>query len=325
MMATVLLGGKHIDMGGKAGKTIGMNPVRTMLLADDDMKLRQWVEVLIGAGGNTVSSNEGQVIYTAIQGLRRSPPTTWRLSALYALISGADQDLAAKLAPYVDRTDDDDSGSGPYAAYFDNDEDHFQLTQIVGMEVEGILKTPQLASPFMDYAFYNIERRLDGTTPTLIYIEEAWYMLANEAFVEKFEAWLRTFRSKRAFIVFATQSLGEIARLKNLEGIVTNIPTQILLPAVKNSVHQQADLYRDVFGINDNQLDLLARAIPKRDYLIVKPSVTRLVSTQMPPLLIAINEATTQPSMRAAVTAAAAKGGPDWELNFVREVLHVQV
>jgi len=324
MMATILLGGKHIDMGGK-GRNIGMNPVRTMLQADDDMKLRQWVEVLIGAGGNTVSSVEGQVIYTAIQGLRRSPPATWRLSALYALIAGADQDLAAKLAPYVDRTDDDDSGVGPYASYFDNDEDHFQLTRIVGMEVEGILKTPQLASPFMDYAFYNIERRLDGATPTLIYIEEAWYMLANKSFVEKFEAWLRTFRSKRAFIVFATQSLGEIARLENLEGIVTNIPTQILLPAVKDSVHQQAALYREVFGINDQQLELLQQAIPKRDYLIVKPSVTRLVSTQMPPLLIAINEATTQPAKRSAVLAAAAAGGPDWEMRFAREVLHVQV
>lgn len=325
MLATVLLGGKHIDMGAKGGKTIGMNPVKNMLRANDDMQLRQWVEVLIGAGGNSVSSNESQAIFTAIQGLRRSPERTWRLSALYALIAGADQDLAAKLAPYVDRTDDDEAGSGPYSAYFDNDDDNFELTRIVGMEVEGILKTPQLASPFMDYAFYNIERRLDGSTPTMIYIEEAWYMLANKAFVSKFETWLRTFRSKRAFIVFATQSLGEIARLENLEGIVANIPTQILLPSIRNSVHQQADLYRDVFGINDSQLGLLAQAIPKRDYLLVKPSVTRLVNTQMPPLLIAINEATNQPAVRAAALAAAARGGSDWEIIFVRDVLHVAI
>jgi type IV secretion/conjugal transfer VirB4 family ATPase len=325
MIATVLLGGKHIDMGGKGGKTIGMNPVKTMLLKNHDMELRRWVEVLIGAGGNTVTTNEGQVIFTAIQGLRKSPPSTWRLSALYALIAGADQDLAAKLAPYVDRTDDDEGVAGPYAAYFDNDEDHFQLTQIVGIEVEGILKSPQLASPFMDYAFYTIDSRLDGSTPTMIYIEEAWYMLANKTFVAKFEEWLRVLRSKRAFIIFATQSLGEIARLENLEGIVTNIPTQILLPAVKSSVHQQADLYSDVFGINDKQLDLLAKAIPKLEYLMVKPSITRLVTAKMPPLLIAINEATGQHAKRTAVLAAAEKGGVDWELNFVREVLNVQV
>lgn len=325
MVATVMLGGKHIDLGGRSGKGIGMNPVRIMLQNDDDLRLCQWIEVLIGAGGNNVTSNERQAIFTAIQGLRRSPKATWRLSALYALIAGADHDLAAKLAPYVDRTDDDDTGAGPYAQYFDNEVDNFELTQMVGMECGGILESPQLASPFMDYAFYQIERRLDGSTPTFIYVEEAWYMLANQNFANKMEDWLRTFRKKRAFVVFATQSLDEIARLPNIGSFVTNIPTQILLPAVKSSVHQQADLYRDVFGINDNQLDLLARAIPKRDYLLVKPSVTRLVSTQMPPLLIAINEATTQPALRKAVIEAAAAGGPDWEVKFAKEVLHVDV
>lgn len=325
MMATVLLGGKHIDLGGKAGKSVGMNPVRTMLLNDDDMRLRQWVEVLIGAGGNAVTTIEGQTIFTAIQSLKRSPPATWRLSALYAVIVGADRDLAAKLAPYVDRTDDDELGAGPYAAYFDNDDDNFELTHMVGMECGGILETPQLASPFMDYAFYNIERRLDGTTPTMIYVEEAWYMLANPSFASKMEDWLRTFRKKRAFLMFATQALDEIARLPNIGSFVTNIPTQILLPAVKNSVQQQAELYNHVFGINEQQLSLLSRAIPKRDYLLVKPSVTRLVSTRMPPLLIAINEATTQPALRKAAIDAAERGGPDWEINFVKEVLHVEV
>lgn len=327
MMATVLLGGRHVDLGGREGKVIGMNPVKVMLLADDDMKLRQWVEVLITAGGSEISSTESQTIFTAIQGLRRSPSSAWRLSGLHALIAGADQDLAAKLAPYIDRTEDDDElgGAGAYASYFDNDEDNFQMSNMVGMECGGILETPQLASPFMDYAFYCIERSLDGTTPTLIYIEEAWYMLANQKFANKMEDWLRTFRKKRAFVMFVTQSLDEIARLPNIGSFVTNIPTQIFLPAVKKSVQQQAALYSAVFGTNESQLDLLSRAIPKRDYLIIKPSVTRLVNTQMPPLLIAINEATTQPALRQAVLEASERGGLDWELKFAREVLHVDV
>ena len=325
MLATMLLGGKHIDLGGRGGVSVGMNPVRVMMQNGDDMRLRQWIEVLIGAGGNTVTSTEGQSIFTAIQSLRRSPPPSWRLSALYALISGTDRDLAAKLTPYVDRAEEDEYGAGPYASYFDNSEDNFELTQMVGMECGGILETPQLASPFMDYAFYNIERRLDGTTPTMIYVEEAWYMLANPNFAGKMEDWLRTFRKKRAFVMFATQALDEIARLPNIGSFVTNIPTQILLPAVKSSVQQQAALYNAVFGINDNQLALLSRAIPKRDYLLVKPSVTRLVNTRMPQLLIAINEATTQPYMRKAAIDAAAQGGPDWQMKYVKEVLNVDI
>ena len=116
-----------------------------------------------------------------------------------------------------------------------------------------------VASPFMDYAFYRIERSLDGSTPTLIYVEEAWYMLSNPAFASRMEDWLRTFRKKRAFVVFATQALDEIARLTNVGAIVSNIATQIFLPSMKASVHAQAQLYRDLFGTTDAQLALLAR------------------------------------------------------------------
>lgn len=150
-------------------------------------------------------------------------------------------------------------------------------------------------------------------------------MLANPTFVSQMENWLRTFRKKKAFIMFATQALDELARLPTIGSFVTNIPTQIFLPAVKSSVQQQSALFKAVFDSNDQQLELLARAIPKRDYLLVKPSVTRLVTTQMPPLVIAINEATTQASMRQALLEAQDVGGPDWEMNFVREVLRVAI
>jgi type IV secretion system protein TrbE len=176
----------------------------------------------------------------------------------------------------------------------------------------------------MDYAFYCIERSLDGNTPTMIYVEEAWYMLSNPAFASKMEDWLRTFRKKRAFVVFATQALDEIARLPNIGSFVTNIPTQIFLPSVKSSVHGQAELYRQVFGTTDAQMALLAQAIPKRDYLLVRPTVTRLISTKMPPALLAINEGTIQEGKRAQLHEYAAAGGADWEMRFVREVLNVK-
>ncbi len=150
-------------------------------------------------------------------------------------------------------------------------------------------------------------------------------MLANPRFAAKMEDWLRTFRKKRAFVMFATQALDEIARLPNIGSFVTNIPCQIFLPAVKSSVQQQAALYKAVFDTNDAQLALLSRAIPRRDYLLVKPTVTRMVSTQMPPLLLAINEATTQPRLREAVIEAAKRGGHNWELEFAKEVLNVDI
>jgi len=177
----------------------------------------------------------------------------------------------------------------------------------------------------MDYAFYCIERSLDGMTPTMIYVEEAWYMLSNPAFAQKMEDWLRTFRKKRAFVIFATQALDEIARLPNVGSFVTNIPCQIFLPSVKSSVREQAALFRSVFGTTDAQIELLAHAIPKRDYLLVKPSVTRLVTTQMPPAILAINDATSNELRRSELAELAVSGKPGWEINYLKDTLHVQV
>ncbi len=326
MMATVLHGGKHIDMSRNSGARPMLNPVRVMLKNGDDARLRQWIEVLIGADGHGVPGPESTTINTAIQQLRRTHEANWKLSAVFALIAGQDMNLANKIAPYVDQSEGEGGYGtvGSHASFFDNYDDHFDLTSLVGMECGGVLDDKKVASPFMDYAFYAIERSLDGNTPTMIYVEEAWYMLSNPAFASKMEDWLRTFRKKRAFVVFATQALDEIARLPNIGSFVTNIPTQIFLPSVKSSVHGQAELFRQVFGTTDAQIALLAQAIPKRDYLLVRPTVTRLINTKMPPALIAINEATTQEPKRAQLIEYAAAGGPDWETRFVREVLNVR-
>jgi type IV secretion/conjugal transfer VirB4 family ATPase len=325
MMATVLLGGKHIDMG-RGQQVRAMNPVRTMLRNGDDEELRQWIEVLISADGHEVTGTEATSINAAIQYLRQQHEDHWRLRGLYALIAGQNAELAAKFSAYVDRSGDEDFGqSGSHAAYFDNDEDSLTLSSIVGLECGGLLDDKKVATPFMQYAFYCINKTLDGKTPTFIFAEEAWYLLSNPVFAAKMEDWLRTFRKKRAFLMFATQGLDELARLPNLGSFITNIPTQILLPSMKSSVREQSDLYRDVFGINEAQMQLLAQAIPKRDYLLVRPNTTRLVNTQMPSTLIAINEATTQEAKRELVLQYAAHGGPGWEVRFLREVLGLKV
>lgn len=326
MLATVLHGGRHIDMGGHGKTRPRMNPVAKMMRNADDGQLRQWIEVLVAADGHSVISSESTTIHAAIQDLRQAGEQSWTLRGLYAAVRGADGALASKFAAYVDLSDDLGRGvAGSHAAYFDNDEDDFTLASLVGMECGGLLDDPKVATPFMQYAFYCIDKTLDGKTPTLIYLEEAWYLFANPVFATMVENWLRTFRKKRAFVMFATQSLEEIARLPNLASFVSNIPTQILLPSITSSVMAQAELYREVFGINEQQLHLLSQAIPKRNYLLVKPTTTRFVTTQMPPTLVAINEATTLSSKREAARQYADAGGADWQDRFLREVLKLPV
>ncbi len=58
--------------------------------------------------------------------------------------------------------------------------------------------------------FHRIEGRLDGR-PTLLIIDEGWLVLDDPAFAQQLREWLKTLRKKNASVVFATQSLSDIA------------------------------------------------------------------------------------------------------------------
>ena len=328
MVLTLLLGGRHIDMQVKEGKRVGMNPVKRMLENDDVLVLRSWLAVLICAGDKTakISGTDNEDLFKSIKEVQLLGPSFWRLGQIYANVKGRNPDLALRLSPYIDRSEDeqDETRKGPFATFFDNEEDSFSLGSFVGMETGKLLMTPEVASPFMDYAFYCIEQKLDGNTPTFIYVEEAWYMLENPAFAEKMDDWLRTLRKKKAFLVFATQALDEIKKLKSLGAFIANVPTRIFLPSLNNSVAANADMYRSIFDLNDAQLEILSSALPKRDYLIVKGTETRLVEADVPDIILKINDATARTHYREVASAMAAKNEIGWQQTYLREVINVQ-
>ncbi|WP_291518847.1 type IV secretion system protein VirB4 [Acidovorax sp.] len=328
-LLTVLLGGRHIDMQTKIGGRVGMNPIRRFFANGDILVARHWVEVLICAGDRTegLNPNDNQDLYSSLEEVYQLGADFWRLGQVYAVIKGRNPGLANRLAPYVDRSDhvEDRTRKGPFSDFFDNEDDSFELASIVGMETGKLLMTPEVASPFMDYAFYCIEQRLDGNTPTLIYVEEAWYMLSNPIFAAKMDDWLRTFRKKKAFLVFATQALDEIKQMKSLGAFISNVPTRIFLPSMNNSVFANADMYREIFSLNDAQLGLLAEALPKRDYLIVKGNETRLVEGDMPAIILKINDATARRHLREKAFEMARENELGWQAKYLREVLHVEI
>lgn len=326
-LLSVLLGGTHVDLGDPKHGGIKINPVSRMLRDGDVLSLSKWVAVLLTAQGESLSSEDMEKVSNAIQKVAALSEMQWRLGTLYNMLKGADRDLARKLAAYVDRSEDTDGsyGKGLYSDYFDNDDDSFTLGSLVCMETGKLLQTEAISAPFMDYAFYCIEKSLDGITPTLIYVEEAWYMLANEKFEEKINDWLRTFRKKKAFVIFATQSPFELQRLKAWAAFISNVPTFIFLRSIKDSVEQTAPIYKSLFSMNDAQLRLLSGAVPKRDYLLIKPGLTRLVTATMPKVLIAINEATSREGMVERAKDYAKVHGEGWEFSFLSEVLNVEI
>jgi hypothetical protein len=114
------------------------------------------------------------------------------------------------------------------------------------------------------YLFHRIEDRLDGS-PTLIIVDEGWLALDDEGFAGQLREWLKTLRKKNASVIFATQSLSDIDGSAIAPAIIESCQTRLLLPNERAIEPQITAIYRR-FGLNDRQIEIIARAMPKRDY-----------------------------------------------------------
>src|SRR3546814_5997573 len=73
------------------------------------------------------------------------------------------------------------------------------------------------------------EERFTGR-PTLLILDEAWVFLDHPQFAARIREWLKVLRKKNVSVVFATQSLADIADSTIAPAIIESCPQRILLP-----------------------------------------------------------------------------------------------
>src|SRR3546814_10349446 len=76
--------------------------------------------------------------------------------------------------------------------------------------MEELMQEAGAVLPVLTYLFHRLEERFDGR-PTLLVLDEAWLFLDNPMFAGRIRDWLKTLRKKNVAVVFATQSLADIA------------------------------------------------------------------------------------------------------------------
>lgn len=267
---TYMHGGRHLWMGREK---VTINPFASVESESDKQWLSNWVEGLIEARSYQIKAEDAKSIWQAIEQVFHSSNTHRRLSTLEVMLP---KHLANELQMWV--------GTGQKSSFFDHDEDAFTLSSFTTMEMGGMFDDPIAARAFLDYAFHKIQKRLDGR-PTLIYIEEAWFMLEDEKFAHKVNDWLRTLAKKNAMLLMTTQSLEEIARSHAFIAMVDNIPNRIFLS--NPNARASEELYCKRFGLNSVQLERIRTATPKREYYISTPKMSRMVDAQFPPEILA--------------------------------------
>jgi type IV secretion system protein VirB4 len=192
-------------------------------------------------------------VWTALTSLASAPCEERTLTGLSVLLQSIV--LKRALQPYC--------LGGQYDRLLDADCERLGSSSIQVFETDGLIGTA-IAPAVLSYLFHRVENRLDGR-PTLLIIDEGWLALDDADFAGKLREWLKTLRKKNTSVVFATQSLADIDGSAIAPAIIESCPTRILLPNDRAIEPQIMAIYRR-FGLNDRQIEILARAIPKRDY-----------------------------------------------------------
>lgn len=309
-IATCLMGGDHIDVTQSG---ISWNPLS--LLGDTAALewLAGWIEGLICHRGYQYTADDVKDVWRALQGIASQPPAHWTLGHLHAVLS---PHLRNEMAVWV--------GNGALAHYFDNANDTFALTDFCCIEMGEILGRQHVARAFVDYAFFRIYQSLRdssrGVIPTLVYVEECWFMLEHPWFEQKIRDWTKTFAKLVAQLVLATQSLEDIATSNVFASLRDNIQTRIYLPNLNAASPQLAPLYRDQFGLHADQIAMIAQGRPKRDYFIQQPGLFRKAELPLDPVTLAVVRSDTL--AQQSFDRHQKSGRPDWQRDYMMEMIN---
>lgn len=303
---TLAAEGHHYEIGAEEDNAaLSFCPLAELDTDSDRAWATGWIEALIALQGVGVTPAMRNAIAHQI-GLMAL--TTSR--SLSDFVSGVQMlDVKEALAAYT--------LDGPMGRLLDAEADSLRLGTFQTFEIEELMSLGERnLVPVLLYLFRRIEKRLTGA-PSLIILDEAWLMLGHGVFREKIREWLKTLRKANCAVVLATQSISDAERSGIIDVLKESCPTKICLP---NSAAQEpgtCEFYRRL-GFNKRQLELIASAIPKRDYYVSSPAGRRMFDMALGPLTIAFAGASSRQHLNR-IKALRAEYGRSWPAKWLAE------
>lgn len=206
---------------------------------------------------------------------------------------------------------------GPFGRLLDGAENQLALGDVQCFETEALLHEAGVVAPVLTYLFHRLEERFDGR-PTLLILDEAWVYLDNPLFAARIREWLKVLRKKNVAVVFATQSLADIAGSTIAPAIIESCPQRIFLPNDR-AIEPQSRAGYDRFGLNDRQSELIARATPKRHYYLQSRRGNRLFELALRPIAQALCGASSPADQQRIDRVLAAHGTEGFAQAFLAE------
>ncbi|MBK5957005.1 conjugal transfer protein TrbE [Rhodoplanes serenus] len=309
--AALAMGGDWHDLGGGltdgSAESVSLQPLAGIHHVPERAWAADWIVAILMREGVAITPEVKEHLWTALTSLASAPVVERTITGLAVLLQS--NDLKQALRPYC--------VGGAYGRLLDAEHEHLGEASVQAFETEGLIGTGA-APAVLAYLFHRLEDRLDGR-PTLLIVDEGWLALDDEGFAGQLREWLKTLRKKNASVVFATQSLSDIDNSPIAPAIIESCPTRVLLPNERAIEPQITAIYRR-FGLNDRQIEILARAMPKRDYYCQSRRGNRLFELGLSDVALALCAASSKAD-QAAIERIVAEHGRE---NFLPAWLHLR-
>jgi type IV secretion system protein VirB4 len=294
---TKAVGGLHFSVGADNDR-LSFCPLQYLETKNDRAWAMEWIDTILTLNGVDATPAQRNEIAHAILSMYESGART--LSEFSLTIQ--DENIREAIRQYT--------VDGSMGHLLDADEDGLSLSDFTTFEIEELMNLgDKFALPVLLYLFRRIERSLKGQ-PAVIILDEAWLMLSHPAFREKIREWLKVLRKANCLVLMATQSLSDAANSGILDVIVESTATKIFLPNVYARDEDTSALYRRM-GLNTRQIQILATAVPKRQYYYVSENGRRLYDLALGPMALSFVGATDKESV-AAIKQLETKYGEQW-------------
>jgi type IV secretion/conjugal transfer VirB4 family ATPase len=267
-----LLDGSYLELGLRQ-HDLTINPFALEPTPENLHFLHAFTRVLLeGADAYRLSDIEDRELYEAIENLYVLDASQRRLFTLANLLPRA---LAGRLSKWVE--------GGRYADLFDHLDDTLSVQRFQVFDFEAMRAYPSLLEPLLFYVLHRVTACLDDPVDAgrlkVCVMDEAWRFIQHGRLRAYVEDALKTWRKRNAAMLLATQTIDDFASADLLRTVVESCPTKLLLanPGLDRG-H-----YADLFRLNDMELDRLTDLIPRRQILLKRPDVSKVLDLNVDP------------------------------------------
>jgi type IV secretion system protein TrbE len=280
---TMCVGGTYIEPGND---DIAFQPLAELDTEEDQRWAAEFIECLLTEQHLDITATVRKAVFDTIKILASKKKETRDLTSfqqycegLYQNPSTGRNDITESLSPYV--------LGGQYGTLFDSRLTRLPFSFWTMIEMGTLMKMSQGAvAPALMFLFRQCEKLFDGK-PVLLVLDEAWLFLKNPTFAAKIAEWLKVLRKSHVFVVFATQEINDAASCPIASTIISQCASKVYLADDQAETSMVHDSYVK-FGLDESEIELIAKSQKKRDYFFKSPLGTRLFQLDLDTLQLGI-------------------------------------